>query len=428
MNVPRSNSGISSPSSDSLGQRGGLVARRRCSTATASEVIAVSVFAPGPWLRGPGAPGVELGAGSPGRRRRRTRRRSGSPAARGRGPPARRQLGARGVDDAPSPRCGCSMNSSVRASITAASPRATGSVSAACAARAPRRPAVPRTNSAATPSSSVSAERNVGRRRLGLRALQVRRAPRRARRARSRSRAASRSRSTTHGVAARRREHQLRGDPLGRGAELVRAAARRARARARAARRAARRRPRRGRAGGRSRAARRRAGSRPARARRSPPPPLASSTPASAAIAGRPGLLAQHRDRPRHGRGGRGQPGEPQQHGPRHRARADRAHRRGVRGVGATCSAASAVSSWRSSSGLPAVTSRQAAANAVVGRRRARRRPSRPCRPRSAAAAGRRRSPGPGRARRAAARRCRARRCGSSSPTSTGSPAMRRAR
>ena len=78
---------------------------------------------------------------------------------------------------------------------------------------------MPRTNSAAAPSSSVSAERSSRRGRLGLRALQVRER-RVGRAALDRDRRRLAQPLDDPRVGARRREHQLRRDPLRAGAEL----------------------------------------------------------------------------------------------------------------------------------------------------------------------------------------------------------------
>ena len=104
--------------------------------------------------------------------------------------------------------------------MIAAIPRVTGSVSAACACASASAAAVPahELRRGAELQRQRRAQRRCGR--LGLRALQVRERARRARRARSRSPPASRSRSTTQASAARRREHQLGGDPLRAGAEV----------------------------------------------------------------------------------------------------------------------------------------------------------------------------------------------------------------
>ena len=105
VNVPRSKTGISSPSSDSAASAAASAASPQ-RTATASDVIAVSVFAPGPSPRGPRAPGFELGQV----------RRVGDAEEHADDPdrPQREvevdllggQLGARRVDDVSSPRPG----------------------------------------------------------------------------------------------------------------------------------------------------------------------------------------------------------------------------------------------------------------------------------------------------------------------------------
>ena len=124
-------------------------------------MIAVSVFAPGPSLRGPATQASSsarfAGSATPKKTPTiRIARSARSMSTWSAGSSAR----AASTTSIASP--GCSMNSSVRASITAVIPRATGSVSAACARASASAAAVPRTNSAAPPSSSVSAERTPG--------------------------------------------------------------------------------------------------------------------------------------------------------------------------------------------------------------------------------------------------------------------------
>ena len=97
VNVPRSKAGISSPSSDSAAS-----AAASCASplwiATASDVIAVSVFAPGPWPRGPArqASSSARFAGSATPKKTPTIRIARS--ARSRSSCSARQLGAGGVD------------------------------------------------------------------------------------------------------------------------------------------------------------------------------------------------------------------------------------------------------------------------------------------------------------------------------------------
>ena len=330
--VPRSKAGISSPSSDSAASAAASRASP-LSTATASEVIAVSVFAPGPCAARAAPPGLQLGqvrgvgdaeehADDPDRAQRQVAGPRARPAAR-RSAASTTSIASRRVLHEQQ-RAGEHDRRQCRARPGRSARRAP--------ARAPRRPPVPRTNSAAAPSSSVSAERSSGA--GGSACARCRCASAASGAPRSIAiAAASRSRSTTHASRARRREHQLRGDPLRARAELGQQ-------------------PRRAGVlepapGGRQLEVDRVADERVDEAERLVGAQdlgpherldrLRGARPrrrsASAGDRGQPGLLAEHGDGARDGGGGRGQPREPQQHGARDRARADRAHRRGVLGV-----------------------------------------------------------------------------------------------
>ena len=195
----------------------------------------------------------------------------------------------------------------------------------------------------------------IGRRRLGLRALEVVIALSGVPRSTAIA-AASRSRSTTHGVAARRRGESWAAIRSARRSELV-SSAPRAHARARAARRRARHRPRRAPAGARTRAARRGAGSRRATSASIRLGRRRLVDPGQRGDRRQAGLLAQHGDGARDRRGGRGSRAS-RSSTVRDTARGPIARTEAACSAsGATCSAASAVSSWRRSSGLPAVTS-----------------------------------------------------------------------
>ena len=215
--MPRSKTGISSPSSDSAASAAASSASP-LSTATAKDVIAVSVFAPGPWLRGPGAPGLELAE----------RRRIGDAEEHADDPdrPQREvevdliggQLGARGVDDVH--RLRRVLHEQQRAREHHRRQPAGDRIGQ-------RRVALPQRLGGRRAAHELGRRAQLERQRvaqlrrgrLGLRALQVRER-RLGRAALDRDRRRLAQPLDHPRVAARRRRHQLRRDPLRRGAEL----------------------------------------------------------------------------------------------------------------------------------------------------------------------------------------------------------------